>query len=36
MWLYGIVLLANLLLYPACRSFEALKARRKVTWLRYL
>jgi uncharacterized membrane protein len=34
--LYGVTVLANLMLYPACRWFGSLKKRRADAWLRYL
>jgi uncharacterized membrane protein len=34
--LYGITLVANLILYPLCRWFGALKARHPSGWLRFL
>jgi hypothetical protein len=34
--LYAVWLVTVVLLYPACRWFAALKARRNDSWLRYL
>jgi len=35
-WLYGVVIVANVLLYPACRWYEGLEGRKEHAWLRYL